>query len=57
MPVYSRTVSSGVFAVRAHADLIVVDADPLERIELLAADGAHLSMIMRAGELIKNELH
>jgi hypothetical protein len=29
----------------------------LKSIELLAADGAHLSMIMRAGELIKNELH
>ena len=47
----------GCVAVGAHADLIVVDGDPLERIELLAADGAHLSMIMRGGELIKNELH
>jgi imidazolonepropionase-like amidohydrolase len=47
----------GCVVAGAHAELIVVDGDPLKSIELLAADGAHLSMIMRAGELIKNELH
>ena len=41
----------------AHADLIVVDGDPLEDIELLAAQGRNLRVIMRAGELVKNELH
>ena len=41
----------------AHADLLVVDGDPLADIELLAANGRNLRLIMRAGELVKNELH
>lgn len=40
----------------AHADLIVVDGDPLKDISLLASDGRSLSIIMRGGELIKNTL-
>jgi imidazolonepropionase-like amidohydrolase len=40
----------------AHADLLVVDGDPLKDIELLAGSGKHLRLIMRAGELIRNEL-
>jgi imidazolonepropionase-like amidohydrolase len=40
----------------AHADLLVVDGDPLKHIDLLAASGRHLRLIMRAGELVKNEL-
>jgi imidazolonepropionase-like amidohydrolase len=40
----------------AHADLLVVDGDPLKDIELLAASGQHLRLIMRAGELVRNEL-
>jgi imidazolonepropionase-like amidohydrolase len=40
----------------AHADLIVVDGDPLKDIELLAADGHKLDLIMRAGEIVKNRL-
>jgi imidazolonepropionase-like amidohydrolase len=40
----------------AHADLVVVDGDPLEDLELLAAKGRNLRIIMRAGELVKNEL-
>jgi imidazolonepropionase-like amidohydrolase len=40
----------------AHADLIVVEGDPLKDINLLAASGRHLRLIMRAGEVIKNEL-
>ena len=40
----------------AHADLLVVDGDPLADIELLAANGRNLRLIMRAGELVKNEL-
>lgn len=40
----------------AHADLLVVEGDPLKDIELLAADGRNLRLIMRAGELIRNEL-
>jgi imidazolonepropionase-like amidohydrolase len=40
----------------AHADLLVVNGDPLKDIELLAASGKNLRLIMRAGELIRNEL-
>jgi imidazolonepropionase-like amidohydrolase len=40
----------------AFADLLVVDGDPLKDIGLLAANGQHLKLIMRAGELVKNEL-
>lgn len=40
----------------AHADLLVVDGDPLSDIELLAANGRHLRLIMRAGELVRNDL-
>lgn len=41
----------------AHADLLVVDGDPLEDIGLLAANGRYLRLIMRAGELVRNELN
>ena len=37
----------------ACADLLLVDGDPLSDIALLAADGRHLSVILRNGELIK----
>ena len=40
----------------AHADLLVVDGDPLTDIELLAANGRHLRLIMRAGDLLCNDL-
>ncbi|MBI4166836.1 MAG: amidohydrolase family protein [Acidobacteria bacterium] len=40
----------------AHADLLVVDGDPLEDIGLLADSGRNLRVIMRAGELIRNEI-
>jgi imidazolonepropionase-like amidohydrolase len=40
----------------AYADLLVVEGDPLKDIELLAASGQHLRLIMRAGEMIRNEL-
>jgi imidazolonepropionase-like amidohydrolase len=47
----------GCIAPGAHADLIVVDGDPLKDIGLLAANGRHLSTIIRAGAVVKNELH
>jgi imidazolonepropionase-like amidohydrolase len=47
----------GCVKAGAHADLLVVDGDPLKDIELLAASGKNLRLIMRAGELVKNELH
>ena len=40
----------------ALADLIVVDGDPSVDIELLAQNGNKLSLIMRDGEIVKNEL-
>jgi imidazolonepropionase-like amidohydrolase len=46
----------GCVASEAFADLLVVDGDPLKDISVLAADGAHLKLIMRAGEIVKNEL-
>jgi imidazolonepropionase-like amidohydrolase len=46
----------GCIAPGAHADLLVVDGDPLRDISLLAADGKSLRMIVRAGEIVKDEL-
>lgn len=46
----------GCIAPGALADLVVVDGDPLKDISLLAADGAKLRAIVRAGEIVKNEL-
>lgn len=45
----------GCVAADAYADLLVVDGDPFKNLALLA-EGRHLSVIMRAGELIRNEL-
>ena len=46
----------GCIAPGAHADLLVVDGDPLRDISLLAADGKNLRLIVRAGEIVKDEL-
>jgi imidazolonepropionase-like amidohydrolase len=46
----------GCVKVGAHADLLVVDGDPLKQIGLLAENGRHLKLIMRGGELIRNTL-
>ncbi len=40
----------------AHADLLVVDGDPLADISLLEANGDKLSVICKAGHLVKNLL-
>jgi imidazolonepropionase-like amidohydrolase len=40
----------------AHADLIVVDGDPLKDVGLLAAEGRNLDLVMRGGEVVKNRL-
>ncbi len=47
----------GCVAPGAHADLLVVEGDPLKDISLLAANGRNLRAIVRGGELVKNELH
>ena len=46
----------GWIAPDAYADLLVVDGDPLKNL-LLLAEGRHLPVILRAGELIRNELN
>jgi len=47
----------GCVRPNAHADLIVVDGDPLKDIGLLAADGRKLDLIIRDGEIVKNRLN
>jgi imidazolonepropionase-like amidohydrolase len=51
-----QTGKLGCIAPEAHADLLVVDGDPLADIGLLAQDGRKLDLIMRAGEIVKNRL-
>jgi len=46
----------GCITPGAHADLLVVDGDPLKDISLLAANGKKLRTIVRAGEIVKDEL-
>ena len=45
----------GCVAPGAYADLIVVDGDPLADLSLLAGQGRHLPVIMKAGAFVKNE--
>jgi imidazolonepropionase-like amidohydrolase len=47
----------GCITVGAHADMLIVDGDPLADISLLAQDGRTLPTIIRAGTIVKNELH
>jgi imidazolonepropionase-like amidohydrolase len=46
----------GCVQTGAYADLLVVDGDPLKDISLLAANGNNLRVIVRDGELVKNQL-
>jgi imidazolonepropionase-like amidohydrolase len=46
----------GVVEPGAFADLIVVDGDPLKKLELFLDQGAHLPVIMKAGKFHKNAL-
>ena len=46
----------GVVQPGALADLIVVDGDPLKKLELFLDEGAHIPLIMKAGRLHKNAL-
>jgi imidazolonepropionase-like amidohydrolase len=43
----------GVIAPGAHADLIVVDGNPLADLSLLTRQGAHMPIIMKAGAFAK----
>ena len=46
----------GVIEPGAFADIIVVDGDPLKKLELFLDQGAHLPVIMKAGKFHKNTL-
>jgi len=46
----------GTIAPGAHADLLVVDGDPLKDLGLFKDGGPHLSAIMKAGKFHKNAL-
>jgi imidazolonepropionase-like amidohydrolase len=47
----------GIVEPGAFADLIVVDGDPLKKLELFLDQGAHLPVIMKAGKFHKNALN
>lgn len=47
----------GVVAPGALADLIVLDQDPLQDLSLFDAEGTHVRMVIKNGEIMKNELH
>ncbi len=46
----------GVVAAGAHADLIVVEGNPLKNLSLLAAQGRSIPAIMKAGVFVKDRL-
>jgi imidazolonepropionase-like amidohydrolase len=46
----------GIVAPGAYADILVVDGDPIKKLELLGGQGEHLSAIMKAGRFHKNRL-
>ena len=46
----------GALRAGAFADLLVVDGDPLENLDLLQHQGAHLSAIVKGGRFHKNAL-
>jgi len=43
----------GTVAPGAHADLVVVDGDPLKDLSLLTRQGRHMPLIMKAGSFVK----
>ena len=46
----------GVIADGAFADILVVDGNPLQDLQLLQDQGAHLSVIMKNGTFHKNNI-
>lgn len=46
----------GCVRVGAHADLLVVEGNPLQDASLLAQDGATLPVIMKAGRFVKRAI-
>ena len=45
----------GCIAPGAHADIVIVDGDPLRDLSLLTGQGRHIPVIMKAGAFVKNE--
>jgi imidazolonepropionase-like amidohydrolase len=45
----------GTLAVGAHADLVVLDADPLRDIGVLAAPAEHMPMVVQAGAVVRDD--
>lgn len=43
----------GIVAPGAHADLVVVDGDPLQDLSLLTRQGRHMPIIMKGGAFVK----
>jgi imidazolonepropionase-like amidohydrolase len=55
--VVRQTGKLGVVEPGAHADLIVIDGDPLKDLGLFQDQGKHLSAIMKGGAFHKNRLN
>ena len=53
--ILEREGELGVLAAGAKADLIVVDGNPLEDISLLQHEGQHIPLVMRDGQIFKDE--
>jgi imidazolonepropionase-like amidohydrolase len=51
-----RAGKLGCIAPGAHADLVLVDGNPLDDLGLLQDQGAHLPLIVKAGAIYKNAL-
>jgi len=47
----------GCIAPGAHADMIVVDGDPLKDLTLLTGQGRHMPLIMQGGVFVKNQMN
>jgi len=54
--ILEREGKLGIFEPGAYADLIVVDGNPLKKLELFLEQGRHIPMIMKAGKFHKNAL-
>jgi imidazolonepropionase-like amidohydrolase len=48
-----QTGKIGVIAPGAHADLVVVDGDPLQDLSLLTGQGRHMPVIVKGGAFVK----
>lgn len=43
----------GVIAAGAHADIIAIDGNPLQNLDLLTGQGAHMPLILQSGHPVK----